>query len=68
MRYLVASGVSCLILLAALAYHWWVTTMASGIMEQARAKAGLPAGLAMNDLGIPLSGSQMIHSRSIICY
>ena len=61
MRYLVASAVSGLILLVALAYHWWVTTMVSGLMEQARVRAGLPAGSPMGDVGIPLSGTQMNH-------
>ena len=59
MRYLVAAGVASLLLVAALAYHWWVATMVSGLMEQARVRAGLPAGSPMGDVGIPLSGPQM---------
>jgi hypothetical protein len=61
MKYLVASGVAGLILLAALAYHGWVTSMVSGLMEQARVRAGLPAGSPMGDVGIQVSGPQMTY-------
>jgi hypothetical protein len=61
MRYLVASGVACLILLAAIGYHRSVTTMVSGLMEQARVRAGLPAGPPIGDVGIQLSGRQMTY-------
>jgi hypothetical protein len=61
MRYLVAAGIAGLILLAVLAYHWWVASMVSGLMEQARVRAGLPAGSPMGDIGIHVSGPQMTH-------
>jgi hypothetical protein len=63
MRYLVASGVWCLVVLAALAHHWWVTSIVSGMMEPARIKAGLPPGSPANDFGIPVTGRQMFHIK-----
>jgi hypothetical protein len=61
MRSLVASGVAGLILLAALAYHWWVTSMVSGLREQARVRAGFPTGSPMADFRIQVSGPQMTY-------
>jgi hypothetical protein len=60
MRYLVASGIACLVVCASLAYHWWVTSMFATIMEQARVRAGLPPGSPMNDLGLQVTGRQML--------
>jgi hypothetical protein len=62
-RYLVASGVWCLVVLAALAHHWWVESMVSGMMEQAKIKAGLPPGSPVNDLGIPVTGQHMFQIK-----
>ena len=61
MKYLVAAGVACLIVSAALAYHWWVESVVAATMEQARVQMGLPPGAPTNNLGVRVTGRQMLY-------
>jgi hypothetical protein len=57
-EYVVALGISSLIVGASLVYHRWVT---SAIIEQIKVEAGLPAGSDMSDFDIPLPRQQILH-------
>ena len=60
MKYLVAAGVACLIVGASLAYHWWVKSGVAALLEQARVRQGPAPGALPNDLGIPMTGRQIL--------